>query len=289
MASRFALEGHQHAGVGPAGVSNIGNTSGNTTVMHGQVVLAGGNNITLSVSSSNNNAQTITFSGANTGMTITRFCNMALLTASAQQLQPMAAPVASIMLFPLTPMDDDFPGNMTLSTLLMNVSIPGFTASSSFTLSVSLGVYSTGNSSSLSLLYQAQSTVAQAAASNNSNSFAGARWLSFHSSLFSNSAGVATTPSFVQGSYYWVGIVLKTSNLNISLSHLGAQFQGTGQRSGTVGAGSSNATTLKWYPFMGINSSGTLPTGIAASSINAANASAGFIPCLIFENQISLY
>lgn len=63
MASRFALEGHQHAGVGPAGVSNIGNTLGNTTVMHGQLVLAGGNGVTLSVSTSNNNAQTISVVG----------------------------------------------------------------------------------------------------------------------------------------------------------------------------------------------------------------------------------
>ncbi len=62
MASRFALEAHQHAGVGPMGVSTGGNTLGDTTVMHGRVVLAGGNNITLSVSSSNNGAQTITIS-----------------------------------------------------------------------------------------------------------------------------------------------------------------------------------------------------------------------------------
>ena len=45
------------------GVSNIGNTAGNTGVYSGQMVLAGGNNITLSVSSAAGGAQTITISG----------------------------------------------------------------------------------------------------------------------------------------------------------------------------------------------------------------------------------
>lgn len=65
MASRFALEGHQHAGVGPAGLSNIGNTAGDTGTLQGRIVFAGGNNITLSGSSSANNAQTITISAFN--------------------------------------------------------------------------------------------------------------------------------------------------------------------------------------------------------------------------------
>ncbi len=65
--SQFAAEDHVHAGVGPAGVSTVGNTSGDTGTQYGRFILAGGNNITLSVSSSNNGAQTITISGANVG------------------------------------------------------------------------------------------------------------------------------------------------------------------------------------------------------------------------------
>jgi len=45
------------------GVSNIGNTSGNTGTQAGQIVLAGGNNITLSVSTAAGGAQTITLQG----------------------------------------------------------------------------------------------------------------------------------------------------------------------------------------------------------------------------------
>lgn len=49
------------------GVSTGGNTSGNTGTQTGQFVLAGGNNITLSVSTAAGGAQTITISGANAG------------------------------------------------------------------------------------------------------------------------------------------------------------------------------------------------------------------------------
>jgi hypothetical protein len=51
------------------GVSNIGNTSGNTGTYSGQVVFAGGNNITLSVNSGAAGAQTISISGAAAGAT----------------------------------------------------------------------------------------------------------------------------------------------------------------------------------------------------------------------------
>jgi hypothetical protein len=50
-----------------AGVSNVGNTSGNTGVQTGQLVFAGGNNITLSVSTAAGGNQTITVSGPNVG------------------------------------------------------------------------------------------------------------------------------------------------------------------------------------------------------------------------------
>ena len=55
------------AGGVSGGVSTGGNTSGNTGTYSGQFVLAGGNNITLSVSSGAAGAQTITISGANVG------------------------------------------------------------------------------------------------------------------------------------------------------------------------------------------------------------------------------
>jgi hypothetical protein len=49
------------------GVSNLGNTSGTTGTQSGQLILAGGNNITLSVSTAAGGAQSITISGPNVG------------------------------------------------------------------------------------------------------------------------------------------------------------------------------------------------------------------------------
>lgn len=62
LSSRFALADHAHAGVFSAGVSNVGNTSGNTTVVPGQLILAGGNNVTLSVGTAAGNLMTVTIS-----------------------------------------------------------------------------------------------------------------------------------------------------------------------------------------------------------------------------------
>ncbi|TAL41618.1 MAG: hypothetical protein EPN89_18890, partial [Methylovulum sp.] len=67
MASRFALEGHQHAGVMAAGVSNLSNDSGNTKVIPGQLVLAGGPNIILSQNTDATNGITVTISAAGAG------------------------------------------------------------------------------------------------------------------------------------------------------------------------------------------------------------------------------
>lgn len=63
--SRFAADDHVHAGVFSIGVSNVGNTSGDTRVDVGRFVFAGGNNITLSQGTAANALNTITISAAN--------------------------------------------------------------------------------------------------------------------------------------------------------------------------------------------------------------------------------
>lgn len=57
--SRFAADDHVHAGVFSMGVSNLGNTSGDTRVDVGRFVLQGGNNITLSQVTAANALNTI--------------------------------------------------------------------------------------------------------------------------------------------------------------------------------------------------------------------------------------
>jgi hypothetical protein len=61
--SRFAADDHVHAGVFSVGVSNVGNTAGDTRVDVGRFVLAGGNNITLSQATAANALNTISVVG----------------------------------------------------------------------------------------------------------------------------------------------------------------------------------------------------------------------------------
>lgn len=68
--SRFAADDHVHAGVFSVGVSNVGNTAGDTRVDVGRFVLAGGANITLSQATAANALNTISIvAGAGGGET----------------------------------------------------------------------------------------------------------------------------------------------------------------------------------------------------------------------------
>lgn len=59
----YALADHVHAGVYQAGVSTFGNTAGSTRVSPGRIVLVGGNNITLSMSTDAASGMTISIIG----------------------------------------------------------------------------------------------------------------------------------------------------------------------------------------------------------------------------------
>jgi fibronectin-binding autotransporter adhesin len=65
--SRFAADDHVHEGVFSVGVTNAGNTVGDTRVGPGRYVFEGGNNITLSQITGANAVNTIVISGANAG------------------------------------------------------------------------------------------------------------------------------------------------------------------------------------------------------------------------------
>lgn len=267
-------------------VTLSGNTAGALALISsGTLTLAGGNNITLSQAG---NAITISAGAGGAAPTLTRWCNMAPggVTASVQTL--LGTNNGTINVFPLTPIADIFAGNMTASTVLFNFSLASAnTSAQSWTFS--FGIYTAANSTALSLLYQATTAVANAASSNNTTGWHGFRWLSIHSSRFSNSAGAATTPSFADGSLYFGAYVCKSSGQTKGASLCGQSFNSSNQRSGTIGAASQNATSLAWFPWNGIYSSGSLPTAMSRSSVNAVNASSPFVPMIIFENEMSAY
>lgn len=68
--SRFAADDHVHLGVFSAGVSNVGNTAGNTAVRPGQWVFAGSNALTVSQQTAANSLQTLHIQGPLSATTI---------------------------------------------------------------------------------------------------------------------------------------------------------------------------------------------------------------------------
>jgi hypothetical protein len=125
----------------------------------------------------------------------------------------------TLNLFPLTPYNEIFPGNMTVSTLMFNISHVSLTAtasSSSFTSSILLGIYTMSNSTRLDMINSVPVTFSKAANAGNSSLFSGggARWFTAHSSQWSAS------PTLTQGRY-WAGVIVRSSNFNVPALSLG--------------------------------------------------------------------
>lgn len=192
-------------------------------------------------------------------------------------------------IFPFNPANEVFPGYMTVSTMLWNISHASLTAtasSSAFTSSFMWGIYTLVNSTQLSLLNSGSSALTKAAATANTSLFSGggARWVTFSSGNWS------TTPVFTPGQYFMATLV-RSSNLNVPASFHGASFQSSGQRQGTFGTSAATNTGLGWYPFMGVLNASTaaIPGSISAGSINQAVSGANFVPNVIFNNSWSSF
>ena len=164
--------------------------------------------------------------------------------------------------------DMPMPFSITASTFMIDMFLSGATAAMSvaFTSTAFIGLYSS-TSDSLSLLNSASFTFGFAAnATNNSTGFAGSRYLSVNSTLWSAS------PAFAQGSHYYMAVFFSSSGTSLaSMSMLGnARYYNTDAlRSGSVGVANDNATTRGPIPFLGAYSAGVtaLPAAIANSEI----------------------
>lgn len=279
MASRFALEGHQHAGLWQISVG--GNTSGTTSAGAGSFMLAGGPNITLSGSTAAG-GETLSISAAAAGggaaPTLSLWLNQAIGSTSQSQLSN-----AALVLWPLAPVGDIFGGNMTVSTMFLNLTGTVSTGAA-FTRSISIGFYTLVNSTQLSRAFSASTSWGSNGANASfSQSFAGYRWLTFQSSQFD------VQPSFSQ-TQYWLALWDRSSSGSQSFSFYGmSHFVHTSARSGFMSSASNSATTQGWYPFNGnfsISFTTGMPGSIAASDVNktGSTAVANFFPYLLFNN-----
>lgn len=280
---------------------SAGNTAGAlAAISSGTLYLAGGNNVTLS-----QNANSLTFSGINAGAQNMGFWQNLGVNGSITDAMAQTGTVhGSLRLFQLDIGNNIFAGNMTVSTILLDVTANISASIADHKYSVLFGLY-TNNGSHLSLLNSGSVSFGTFAAGSATSSYNGTsyyhgkRWISMHYSNFSNTDSSGVTMS--QGLYY-AGLIFltsaytgsfssNTSKQTMAMSHYGAFLGESGQRSGTIGSASVTVNYIGQLPFQGIYSATTsaFPASIHSSAIVKSAQDACFIPHLVFNNILGSF
>ncbi len=191
----------------------------------------------------------------------------------------------TLMLQRLNQENNKFAANITANTLLLNMTanMTATSLSSSHSMSAYVAVYS-DNATVLTLINSASTSWAIGAATGNTASYHGPRWLSFVSSQWSSA------PVFTQGGDYVFGVFFRSSNYNPPMSYMGQNYMASAQRSGTMGTSVGTNTSLaqgNYWNAMYSASTTAFPTAISASQVNRNNATAIFIPHVILNNRYS--
>jgi len=260
------------------------NTAGNTTASGSTIGLSG-----VGVTLSGTNGSVIVVSG-NSPPQISRWQNIMNgpgRTDSALNWQQLGTSQSSLYIMPLDMDGGVWQGNMTASTVFVNMSgsISGAASTAAKTLSMFLGIY-TENASSLSLLNSVSASVgSNAAAANMTASFNGPRLFSAVSSAWSS------TPAFVDGSIYYIGYMMQSAGESFALSWRGL-YGVSGQQSGTMGSSiAATNTTMKSSPWRGVYTAQTaaLPTVISGAHLRGTGSAELFVPVIMFENRLSSF
>lgn len=289
IGATVTISGANGGGAGfSAGVSNLGNTSGTSGTASNQLVLAGGDNITLS-QSTGAGGNTVTISAAAGGgadVTLSRYQNMDRGTTAA-----LAFPYNSVFMQRLNQENDLFAGHITANTMLFNLSGSASTGASStqtlaaHTLSMSIGIYQPVSSANtvLTLINSASTSFGSNATMSAYPYYYGNRWASIHSSQWSS------TPSFDQNGDYVFAMLVRSSGTSTAFSFIGQNYMNSQQRSGFFGVSTTSGNTSMphgnyWNALYSVSSS-ALPTVISGNQVNRNNATAIFIPHLMLNNQ----
>lgn len=304
--TKFAGTGTTFAGANVSGSITLNSNGLNLSLS--APTPGGGGAINVSAGTTSNNLQTIQFDNANgvsfglNGSTVTASVNAggggAKTLSYFDVLQGEAAgatvgmssrvsQASTIWLFPLD--REGFPGDMTVQTAMFNVFNSGNTNSISAALTYTwgLGVYQVTDVTRLTLIRKASSVWTQSANANYSQSLVGQRWLTFHSTQFSNATGGAANLELSAGGRY-VGALSVSSAGSAIQTHnfLGEYLYSTNARSGMMGALSQTNTSQGFYPWLGQFSatSTAFPNSIGVNQINRQVASGNFRPHLVFNN-----
>jgi hypothetical protein len=260
------------------GISTQGNTGGTTGFASATNQLVGTNLITLS-QATGVAGNTVTIVGPRIpGMT--RYENLALLASGSTGTYygSLGTVNGSMQLFPLCIPRDVFPGNMSVSTLYLDMLGSGSSANSvAATLRYSLGIYTLAGASTLSILNSGSGSITAAATSNQSTLWDGARYLTMVSSQFSASLTFSQTS-------YWIGVIFSSSAGTQSLSYFGNYLGNQAQaRSGTMGVSGTTNQSRDWAPWAGVVGTAALPSTIHISGVTKTGISGGFMPHIVFE------
>jgi hypothetical protein len=188
----------------------------------------------------------------------------------------------TIQLFPLA--RAGFPGNMTVSTAMMDLSFSGSSQSYSVAHSsyFNLGIYVATDGTKLSLTNSCSTVQSMTAATDNSSVWNGQRWLTFGTGQWS------TSPEFSANGEYYAGVLIVTSGNSRPQSTriLGQFLYSTAVRSGILGESRVTGDTKGFYPFLGEYSATStgFPATIGWSEIVKSGASVNFVPHIVFNN-----
>jgi hypothetical protein len=262
-AGRYALEGHQHAGLNRIGVSTLGNTAGNTTLGHFRsIYLSGQANITLSQVTDANSDVTIGISGPSGGGGGT--LSFWYEPRGSHETTVGQLGNGSFSFFPIL-----MQGNLSFSRadILASISVSSSSNSShAGNISLYVGIY-TRNVSTLSLASSGSQSVQWTNTSNNS--------LGSITALRRISAPV--NANMTPGNY-WIGVMSRTSTSNANWftgSWMVASQDNTGQWVGLIGEASN--VTKQVIPGWGhwSTTSTNLPASVAFSHITGIGATGG--------------
>jgi hypothetical protein len=218
--------------------------------------------------------------------TMSYFDNMVQIGAGAGSVQPLVTPAVafgSLLVQPLSPANEMFPGVMSVSTIMMQLSVNHTSNLAAATSTARIGIYTRNNATQLGLFNSASTTWAMGASV--TASVQGLRWLTMNSSLFSSA------PNFTNNVRYYYALVINSAGAAGSASYVGQNHLGSQQRSGTLGAASQTAASLQHFPMMGVYSSTTnaMPATIPAASIIGNNSLSPLIPFVGFNNVTSAF
>lgn len=286
-------------GTNTMGMSNIGNTSGTTGVVSAsanQYYFAGGSNITLS-QSLNGSSGTLTFIGNQPGAQNMSFWqNMGVNGSATDAMAQTGMTYNQLHIFQLDIGNNIFAGNMTVSSVFMNMTATVATSIPSYTISAYFGLYTVNqaggsslgllNSGSVSFGTSLSGMSGSSTTTNHQGTLNGKRYIVMASSVFS------TQVSMSQGLYYGAvlyrssGVTGAASTASVSMSMYGAILGESGQRSGTFGQSGATQTYIGAMPFMGIYSATTtaFPATIQSGGIEKTSLNAIFIPHIMFNN-----